>query len=603
MMTTDVLWPQEEATRRRWRRMAAACAAVAGLFCLFVAASLVVLMIQERLHHPLLEMTSGRITELRAQLQTRPANEGLKTELRQTDATSRQGYWTSRTMRTRGAWLLLGGALVLVAGIKTMRSLERPVPAREMVLRADTGAKDLGRAPWVVGGMGLAITALLLTGAWWSLEHPVIVPEEAPVPTAAENPPGLDMLAKQWPVFRGWQGAVPEPAIHEWDAKTKKGILWSTAVPLPGNSSPVVWQDKVIVTGATEGQRKVFAFDARTGQIVWQTAVGAAGPVPEVNEETGFATPTPVTDGMRVYAIFATGDVAAVDLATGRKLWDRNLGRPVSAYGYAASLAMFADARGTKVIVQWDMASAEDGKSSVLALDGRTGKTLWQTKRPVGGSWASPLVAQVAGDEAPWQVVTAASPWVIGYDVQNGTDLWRANALGGDVAPSPAAATFDGVTTVFASQEGICRVAVRATKSRGDVTEKAVTWKQDDEGMPDIVSPVSDGQYVWTVTGSGVLFCFDAKDGKKVWEHEFTTEVHATPVVVGSGAARELWLTDARGITHRVAIGREFREVGTCTLGERTNASLAFGEGGRVFIRGKTHLFGIGTDSTGGAAK
>jgi outer membrane protein assembly factor BamB len=592
MTTNDVIFLKDEASRRLWRRMAAACAVIAGIFCIFAATSLVVLMIQEKLHHPLTEMASGRITELRALLQTRPADAGLKDDLRQADARFRQSYWLHRTMSTRGAWLLLGGAVVLVAAIKTMRWLERPVPQREIVMRPDDSARDLGRAGWVVGGMGAAITALLLLGAWWSLEHPVIVAREEPA-AAPEDPPTPEMLARQWPVFRGWDGIVPEPAVREWDGPSKKNILWSATVPLPGNSSPVVWNDRVMITGAHDAQRKVFAFDARNGQLLWQTAVGGPGPVPSVSEETGYATPSPVTDGMRAYALFPTGDAAAVDLATGRKVWERNLGRPANAYGYAASLALYADAAGTRVIVQWDVGTEEDARSSVMALDGRTGKTLWQTKRPVGGSWASPLVAHVAGDQFPWQLVTAANPWVIGYDAASGSELWRANVLGGDVAPSPAAATRDNITTVFASQEGISRAAIKATQARGDVTTTAVTWKKDDEGMPDIVSPVSDGEFVWTVIGSGVLFCFDAKHGGKVWEHEFGSSVHATPVLVGTGPSRELWITEARGITHRLAVGREFREVGACILGQQVNASLAFGNG-RIFIRGKSHLFCLG---------
>jgi outer membrane protein assembly factor BamB len=246
------------------------------------------------------------------------------------------------------------------------------------------------------------------------------------------------------------------------------------------------------------------------------------------------------------------------------------------------------------------MGSAEDKKSSLIALDGRSGKTLWQTKRPVGNSWASPLVTKVEGDPMPWQVVTAANPFVIGYDASNGTELWRSSVLGGDVAPSPAAAVHNGKTYVLASEEGSQRAAIPVSNARG---ETAPAWKQDDEGMPDIVSPVSDGRYVWTVISSGVLFCFDIDTGKKVWEHEFTTSFHSTPALVGSGEARELWLTEMTGITHRIAVADTFKELGANPLGEEVHASISFGNlAGTTcsVIRGKKNLYCIGVSAAGG---
>lgn len=598
--------------RQRWRRVARACVAVAGAFCVFVATMLGVLWMQEKMHHPLVETVSGRISALRTQLETRPADEALKGQLRQADAELRQSYWTRRTQMERGAWLLLGGAVVLVAGIKTMRSLERNVPGREMLLAPDRTAADMRWAQWTVAGMGGAITALLLAGAWWSVGHPALTVEPAAVAPVAETAVTPEELAAQWPAFRGWGGGAVrgvDPAVRTWDGKSGQNILWRTAVAMPGNSSPVIWEQTVVVTGATEAERKIMAFDLATGKALWQTAIGGSGPVPEVGDDTSFAASSPVTDGRRAYAIFASGDVGAVDLATGRKVWEKNLGKPVSAYGYAASLAIFADGAGgggSKVIVQWDVGAAEDKKSSLLALDGRTGKVLWQTKRPVGNSWASPLVTRVEGDAAPWQIVTAADPFVISYDAASGAELWRASVLGGDVAPSPAAAVHNGKTYIFATEEGQRRVAI-VLAGGGGRGEATPAWKLDDEGLPDIVSPVSDGRYVWTVINSGVLFCFDVETGKKVWEHEFTTSFHATPAVVGVGDARELWLTEATGITHRIAVADTFKEIGTCTLGENVAASMAFGQVNGatcVVIRGKKNLFCVGaggaTTATGG---
>jgi outer membrane protein assembly factor BamB len=588
-----------------WRHVARTCVVISGVFCVFVAAMLGVLWIQQKIHHPLVETVSGNIAVLREQLQNHPADGALKNQIRDADVALRDAYWTRYTRMQRGAWLLLGGVVVLIAGLKTSSALQRRIPQREQILAPDRSAAEMSWALWTISGVGGAMTVLLLAGAWWSVGHPVIAVEPTFVPIV-ETPVTVDQLLAQWPAFRGFGGAaahIPNPTVRTWDGTSGQNVLWHSAVTLPGNSSPVIWNDKVVVTGANESQRQVMAYDLASGKPLWQTSVGGAGPTPEITEDTSFAAPSPVTDGFRAYAIFATGDIAAVDLATGRKIWEKNLGKPVSSYGYAASLAIFADAAGTRVIVQWDMGAAEDNKSSLMALDGRSGKLLWQTKRPVGNSWASPLVTKVEGDAIPWQIITAADPWVIGYDAATGAELWRSSALGGDVAPSPAAAVHDAKTYIFAAEEGINRAAIAISNARG---ETAPAWKLDDEGLPNIVSPVSDGHYVWTVIASGVLYCFDIDGGKKVWEHDFTTAFQATPALVGAGDSRELWLTDATGITHRIAVGADFKELATCPTGETVAASLAFSDTGgvsRFLIRGKKNLYCIGGPATaaGGA--
>jgi len=116
--------------------------------------------------------------------------------------------------------------------------------------------------------------------------------------------------------------------------------------------------------------------------------------------EAGYAASTMTTDGQRVYAIFATGDIACFDFY-GRRLWAKNLGTPDSSYGYASSLEMFRD----RVIIQYDHGTAEDGKSRLIALDGKTGEVVWQTKRPVPNSWTSPILAQTADG---YRIITAA---------------------------------------------------------------------------------------------------------------------------------------------------------------------------------------------------
>ena len=109
------------------------------------------------------------------------------------------------------------------------------------------------------------------------------------------------------------------------------------------NNSPVVWGDRVFLSGATDRRRAVYCFDAENGDMLWMKGLPAtpegSGEPPEVMEDTGYAAPTTTTDGRRVFAVFANGDVVALDFE-GNQLWIRGLGIPENAYGHAASLAM-----------------------------------------------------------------------------------------------------------------------------------------------------------------------------------------------------------------------------------------------------------------------
>ncbi len=164
----------------------------------------------------------------------------------------------------------------------------------------------------------------------------------------------------------------------------------------------------MFVSGAKKSKRQVYCFDAVAGQLLWTGevtgAVGSSAATVDVSEDTGFAASTVVTDGRRVYAIFANGDVGSFDF-DGKTMWTKNLGSPDSAYGYASSLAMYQNL----LLIQYDQGMAEEEKSRMIALDGFSGPVVWEVKRPVSSSWTSPIVAKV-GDG--YQLITRGEPWV-----------------------------------------------------------------------------------------------------------------------------------------------------------------------------------------------
>ena len=562
-------------------RSAVHMAVLAGVFSLVVCALLLANYAAGRATDPL---APAHLTALKTQLVGRPSDEALKSEIRRLDKQVREEFFRRKAFARGGNWLLLAGLVVFLSAVKAARRRSQGLPR--------PGAAGPGVGGLAAGArVSVAVLGMVAAGAFVALglagrsdvgleyARAVGVTGRAAPRGAAAS---AEEFAKNWPGFRGpgsagvaAEGAAP-PA--HWDGAKGEGVLWKTAVPLPGENSPVVWGDRVFLSGATEAQREVYCFAADTGKLLWKQAVGAGSDAKPANvmEDTGYAAPTLATDGQRVFALFATGHVACFDFE-GQMRWVRNLGVPESMYGHASSPAVYKD----RLILQYDQGSAaEDGKSALLSLDTATGNTVWQTKRPVPNSWSTPIVIDTGKGR---EIITAGYPFVIAYDADSGAERWRAECLNGDVAPTPI---FAG-GFVFACNTGSELCAIRPGGT-GNVTESAIAWRAMD-GMPDTTSPASNGELVFLVTSEGMVTCYDVKTGARVWEHPYDKPFRSSPTLVG----KMLTLMDRDGGMHLIEAGRAFKEVGTAALGEKSDCSPAF-VGSRVYIRGKQNLYCIG---------
>jgi outer membrane protein assembly factor BamB len=397
------------------------------------------------------------------------------------------------------------------------------------------------------------------------------------VPTMGADLPSPTEYQENWPRFRGpGGGGVTAQADLPLtcDFKTGANIAWTAPVPAAGFSSPVVWGDGVFLSGGDEKARVVMCFDARSGKSLWQREVKIAGDPDEpvdVPEQCGMAAATMATDGRRVYAMFANGDLAALDFEGG-VIWSKRLAIPKNPYGHATSLVTWQD----RVIVQLDQGTPEDELSKLYALDGVTGAVVWERPRPVGASWATPVVCEAAGR---MQIITLAVPWVIAYAVQDGAELWRADCLDGEITPSPI---FAGGTLYVVNPSNKLQ-AIRPD-GRGDVTKTHLGWSSEDN-IPDVTSPVSDGELIFVIDTSGTLTCCDAKDGRKQWQQEIGEECNASPSLAGD----RLYLFTKKGTMIVVAAARAFKELARSPVGEAVLASPAFAHH-RIFVRGLKHL-------------
>jgi len=275
--------------------------------------------------------------------------------------------------------------------------------------------------------------------------------------------------------------------------------------PLPGHNSPIVWGDRIFLSGATADKEEVYCFSADKGELLWTKPV--AGPVHgadlTLSEDTGYAPSTLATDGRRVFAMFPTGDLAALNFQ-GKKLWSMNLGKPKNTYGLAASLVTFQN----RLIVQFDQGiDPDEGKSSLIAFDGPTGKKLWSTARAVSASWTSPIV--IYPPNLPPQIITAAKPLVASYDANTGQELWHADELTGDVAPSPAYAG----DRVFAAEEASQLVSLKLG-GKGDIANSPGHWTATD-GLPDIISPLATDKIRAAYDVGGVAYLLRRRHGKQ----------------------------------------------------------------------------------------
>jgi len=394
--------------------------------------------------------------------------------------------------------------------------------------------------------------------------------------------PSMEEVNKNWASFRGPGGSGVSAHANiptKWDGETGQGILWKTKVPVGGNNSPVVWDDRAFLAGGDANDLQVYCYDTTSGDHLWTGDVTRvrpkAGEDPfEPFEDTGYSTPTVVTDGRQVCAIFVTGDVGCFDL-NGRKLWEKSLGLPDSAYGYASSLAIYR----SMILIQFDQGGFEDGISEMIALDGPSGNVVWKKKRPVANSWSSPIVVGIG---ETFQLITTADPWVIAYEPANGAELWRLEGLAGDIAATPVYA--GGL--VFVVEPYSKMVAIRPD-GQGDVTETHIAWTNEDGG-PDVCSPVTDGEVIIHMA-DGLLTCLKVSDGTMLWEEDLRAYFLASPSLVGE----KLYLLDDKGVMTIAEYKPKYKELAKCKLDEKCHASPAFADG-RIYIRGFENLYCIG---------
>jgi outer membrane protein assembly factor BamB len=400
------------------------------------------------------------------------------------------------------------------------------------------------------------------------------------------------VAAADWPAWRGptGQGLCDDKNLPlTWDARTNEHILWKA--PLPGmeakagqdrnQSSPIVANGKVFVTmsywpGGVNAKQfpehHVACYRANDGKKLWDMTV-PNGPWLLSDLRGGYTAPTPAADGERVYVMFGSSVIAALDFE-GKLLWRKEI-KPFNFDVCAGGSPLpFEDT----VLLQCDQVS---GTSRLLAFDCKTGDLKWEEKRPQNGfSHSTPTLVKIKDKR---QLLTAASNALQGVNPATGKVLWWCDAKGDTVSP-----VYRGGLVYLDSGRGGLGVAVDPN-GEGNVTKTHLKWS-----VPNVPagfsSPVIVGDHVYRLHNPGTLKCWELSSGKEIYSERLQGATAAcSPIATPDG---RLYFASA-GTTYVVKVGPKFEILATNSLGDDSEASPAVSDG-RIFLKGKLYLYCMG---------
>ena len=419
--------------------------------------------------------------------------------------------------------------------------------------------------------------------------------------------------AENWP---GWRGpgslGISEDAVIPvvWDMS--KNVKWKVAVPGLGHSSPIVWGDKVFVTtavstdpkedywekgfprierkpDAAEISWKVLCFDRDTGKLLWDQTAIRKKPTNARHTKNSYASQTPVTDGAFIYAFFGDQGIFCYDFQ-GKLIWSRDLGTFTmrNAWGLGSSPVLYKN-----LVIQ--TCDQETGGSFLIALDKRTGTTVWKTDRDEASSWSTPYL--YTQGERPELVVNATRA-VRSYDPETGKLLWECRGPATSITtPTP---TFSNGLIIVSSGfivEPVRPVTAFRPGATGDITlkegesaSKYIAWRQS-TAAPYIPSPIAYRDYVFVLFDQGFISCYDAKTGKEIYGKQridVGANFSASPVAAGG----KLYLMSEDGDVYVISAGAAYELLAKNSLGEAVMASPAI-SGGKMFVRALKHLYCI----------
>jgi outer membrane protein assembly factor BamB len=404
----------------------------------------------------------------------------------------------------------------------------------------------------------------------------------------------LVRAGENWPQFRGPDGTGHSDARGlplEWSET--QNVVWKTAIHDRGWSSPVIYGNQIWLTSASKDGRELFVLciDRDSGKIVRDWKLFDVAQPQFAHAFNTYASPTPVIEEGRVYITFGAAGTACIDTRNFRVLWQRRDIECNHFRGAGSSPILFRNL----LLMHFDGSD----RQFVMALDKRTGETVWQTKRSIDfqdldqngkpaadgdlrKAFSTPQVAQINGR---WEMISLGAKAAYSYDPFTGKELWRVEERGQHSASTRPVLGHGMIffPTGFANGQ---LFAVR-TGGNGLITDTHVVWKVK-RGVSNKPSILLVDGLIYMIGDTGIASCIDAKTGEQVWQERIGGEYSASPLY----ADGRLWFFSEDGKTTVLKPGRVFERVAENRLDEGFLASPAVA-GKALFLRTRTHLYRI----------
>jgi outer membrane protein assembly factor BamB len=401
-------------------------------------------------------------------------------------------------------------------------------------------------------------------------------------------------LRADWPQFRGPEGmgvAASTKLPLTWGEG--KNVRWKTAIHGRAWSSPVVLGKQVWVTTATPDGRDLFAVavDRDTGAVIYDLPLFHVDHPQYAHPFNSYASPTPVIEAGRVYVTFGSPGTAAIDTKTGKVIWERRDIECNHFRGAGSSPVLY----GNLLLMHFDGSD----RQFVMALDKRTGKTVWRTERSIDfkdltpdgkiqadgdfrKGFATPLIVNVGNQPV---MISLGSKAAYGYDPLTGKELWRIEERSSHSASTRPVAGHGMV--FYPSGWSTGQVLAIRPDGRGDVTASHIVWRVT-RGAPQKPSLLLNGDLLFMINDAGVAQCLDAKTGEVVWRARVGDTYSASPLLAGG----RIYMFSEDGKATVIEAGREYKVLAENRLDEGFMASPAV-DGDALFLRTVTHLYRI----------
>lgn len=480
-------------------------------------------------------------------------SEEAKDLVREADRLYRSAYFTSVSFGNRGKIVLLISMLIFFASMRIALLNKKNLPP------IFSSSKD------IFPPLSAIFTSLILTVFLFSIvvniSHKQI---SSPVGLKEYSDEEID---RNWSSFRG--PFTTGKAIHNntpirWDGESGENILFKSTIHYKGFSSPVIWNDKLFLTGDNTDKRAIICYDANNGSVLWTYEIdNPQTEIPSTTEDTGLAAPTPATDGTLLYAIFGTGQLVCIDF-NGKVVWKRFMGVPENHYGHSSSLVV---KNGILYVLY-----AHSSSSFLYGIKAENGKDKFKIELKSSILWSSPVYASKGEKD---YIIINGVPLSV-HNADTGQILYETNAIWGEIGPSAA------------YENGVAVCANEYAKAYAFNIETGEFLWEVLYDLPEASSPVIYNSLLFMNNSYGNLGVYNITNGALITNITLDTYTFSSPIV----SSGKIYLNDNYGKTFVLTADKELTLLSENSIGENASSTPAI-ISNRIYIRGEEHLFCI----------